>query len=86
MIFFIQTYAFYTSKFNRLSTPSETEEGEKINKTKSYQETLSAPFSPWVFTMIGQSCRDVPLLEAPPFLLKEPPCQRIKMLFSCQNL
>ena len=32
--FFIQTYAFYTFNFNRLSTASEPEEGEEINKTK----------------------------------------------------
>lgn len=75
--FFIQTYVFYAFNFNRLSTPSKTEEGEEINKTNSNQETLIAPFSPWVFTVIGQNYRDVPLLETPPFLLKEPPCQRL---------
>lgn len=41
---FIQTYVFNTFNFSRLSTPSETEEGEEINKTKSNQETLIAPF------------------------------------------
>lgn len=42
--FFIQTYVCYAFNFNRLSTSSETEEGEDINKTKSNQETLLAPF------------------------------------------
>lgn len=70
-----------TFAFNTLPTPSEKEKGEEINRTKSNQETPTVPFPPWVFTVVGQSYRDVPLLEIPPFLLEEPSCQRIKCFF-----
>lgn len=83
---FIQTYVFNTFVFNTLSTSRETEKGEEINRTKSNQETPNVPFSPWAFTVVGQSYKDVPLLETtPPFLLEEPSCQRIKMFFLAKN-
>lgn len=69
----------------QLSTLSETKKGEEI-KTTSYQGAPIAPFSLWDFTMVTQSCRDVPLLETTVlFLLEVPPCQRIKMLFLAKN-
>ena len=68
--FFIQTWIFYTFI---LST-------NKQNQIKP-EDTTSSFFSPWVFLVIKQSYRDVPLLETSPFLLKEPPCQKVKMFF-----